>query len=176
MDVRSVTDRKIWLAPLAGYTDNSFRRICKECGVDILVSEMVSADGLLHEQSNTLKYAQFTPEQRPFFIQIFGNDPLILAKGAEIIAKFQPEGIDINMGCPVKKVVKRGAGSALMQTPDLAQAIVKEVRNAISGTGILLSAKFRSGWDNNSINYLDFGKGLVDAGVDFLCLHPRTRS
>jgi tRNA-dihydrouridine synthase B len=176
VNVKSVTDRKIWLAPLAGYTDNAFRRICKECGVDVLVSEMVSADGLMYERSHTLEYARFTQEQRPFFIQIFGNDPLIMAKGAEILTQFKPEGIDINMGCPVKKVVKRGAGSALMQTPELAENIVKEVRSALDGTGIMLSTKFRSGWDNNSINYLDFGKRMENAGVDFLCLHPRTRS
>ncbi len=171
-----VVNRKIWLAPLAGYTDNAFRRICKECGVDVLVSEMVSADGLVYGESNTIKYAKSTEEQRPYFVQIFGNKPSIMAKGAEIIAELKPDGIDINMGCPVKKVVKRGAGSALMQTPELAVEIVKEVRKVLEGTDIILSTKFRSGWDFNSINYLDYGKMMEDAGADLLCLHPRTRS
>jgi len=176
MPLQDVTDRKIWLAPLAGYTDNAFRRICKECGVDVLVSEMVSADGLMHEQSNTIDYAKFSDEQQPFFIQIFGNNPLIMAQGAESLIKLNPYGIDINMGCPVKKVIKRGAGSALMQTPSVAFDIVREVKKALHGTDIILSAKFRSGWDLQSINYLDFGKGLEDAGAELICLHPRTRS
>ncbi len=176
MKLDEVIKKKIWLAPLAGYTDNAFRRICKECGVDVLVSEMVSADGLVYGQSNTIKYAKSTEEQRPYFVQIFGNKPEIMAKGADIIAQLKPDGIDINMGCPVKKVVKRGAGSALMQTPELAMEIVKEVKKVLSGTGIVLSTKFRSGWDFDSLNYLDYGKRMEDAGADLMCLHPRTRS
>jgi len=165
----------LYLAPLAGYSDQAFRRLCKDWKVDYLVSEMVSADGLIRDQDKTLAYVTFAEEERPYSVQIFGSDPLILAKAAAALLPFKPDFIDINMGCPVRKVVKRGAGSALMKDPLRAAAIVKEVKNAIQGAAIL-SVKFRSGWDLNSLNYLDFGLKMQDAGADLLCLHPRTTS
>jgi nifR3 family TIM-barrel protein len=96
-----------------------------------------------------------------------------MAKAAEFLLPYQPDFIDVNMGCPVKKVIRRGAGSALMQTPLLAESIVLEIKRAI-GISIPLSVKFRSGLDANNLNYLDFGKRLEACGADFLCLHPRT--
>lgn len=163
----------LWLAPLAGYTDQPYRLICKDWGAEVLLSEMVSADGLIRDSQKTAIFTQFAPGERPFGIQIFGHDPLTMAKAAEFLIPQKPDFIDINMGCPVKKVVKRGAGSALMKSPILAAQIVTECRKALSGL-IPLSVKFRSGWDEKSLNYLDFGLALQDAGADFLCLHPRT--
>jgi len=163
----------LWLAPLAGYTDQAFRRLCKHWGAEVMLSEMVSADGLVRDSAKTEILLRFNELERPFGIQLFGHDPLTMAKATEAVIAFAPDFIDINMGCPVKKVVRRGAGSALMQTPDLAVQIVQECKRVTSGI-IPLSAKFRSGWDSSSLNYLSFGLALQDAGADFLCLHPRT--
>ena len=174
--IANLTKQKIWLAPLAGFTDSAFRTICKKCGTDVVVSEMVSADGLIHNKEKSLKYLDFTDFQRPYGIQLFGSDPIIMAKGAEIALEMKPDFIDINMGCPVKKVIKRGAGSALMNTPELAESIVQEIKNVMSGTSIPLSVKIRAGWDNFSINAVEFGQKMENTGCDMICLHPRTRS
>ncbi len=174
--IKELTDHKIWLAPLAGYTNQPFRRICKQCGADVLVSEMVSADGIVYEGVKSLNLAGFSDEERPFGIQLFGTKPNIMMRSAEIIIKLQPDFIDINMGCPVKKVVTAGAGSALMKDPGLAVEIVQEVKNKTEFAGIPLSVKIRSGWDLNNLNYISFAEKLVLAGVDFLIFHPRSRS
>jgi tRNA-dihydrouridine synthase B len=174
--IANLTKQKIWLAPLAGFTDNAFRTICKKCGADVVVSEMVSADGLVNNKEKSLKYLDFTDFQRPYGIQLFGSDPAIMAKGTEIALAEKPDFIDINMGCPVKKVVKRGAGSALMNSPKLAENIIQKVKNVMSGTSIPLSVKIRAGWDKYCINAVEFGKRMENAGCDMICLHPRTRS
>jgi nifR3 family TIM-barrel protein len=173
MILKRLTSNKLWLAPLAGYTDQAFRRICKEHGADILVSEMVSADGLIRDSKRTIQYVEFLEEERPFGVQIFGSDPLVMAKAAEFLIPYKPDFIDINMGCPVKKVVRRNSGSALMKDPELAASIVRETKTALAGE-IPLGVKFRSGWDNDSLNYLEFGLLLQASGADFLCLHART--
>ncbi|MCB5265566.1 MAG: tRNA dihydrouridine synthase DusB [Candidatus Cloacimonetes bacterium] len=165
----------LYLAPLAGYSDQAYRQLCKDWGVDYLVSEMVSADGLIRDQDKTQSYVSFSEKERPYGVQIFGSDPLILAKAAVALLPFKPDFIDINMGCPVRKVVKRGAGSALMKDPLRAAEIVREVKKAIENA-TTLTVKFRSGWDLNNLNYLDFGLRMQDAGADILCLHARTTS
>jgi tRNA-dihydrouridine synthase B len=165
----------LFLAPLAGLTDRPFRILCRRGGADIVVSEMVSADGLLHDSAHTFEYLRFEEEERPFGIQLFGSDPTIMAKAAEIVAKEKPDFIDVNMGCPVRKVVKRNAGSALLQNPKLAAEIVQTMKGALSGTGIPLSVKIRSGWDAWTINAVEVAKALEGAGADFLTVHPRTR-
>ena len=168
-------NKKLWLAPLAGITDSSFRQICKQNGADVLVSEMVSADGLIYNSAKTLDYLKFSSFERPFGIQLFGSDPVIMAKSLEIVLRYEPDFIDINMGCPVKKVVKRGAGSALMTMPKVAEKIVIEMKNVLSGSNIPLSAKIRSGWDASS-NYMDFALLLENTGIDFIVVHPRLRN
>lgn len=170
-----IIDNKLWLAPLAGFTDQAFRQLCKANGADVLVSEMVSADGLIRDSVKTVQYIKFSETERPLGIQIFGSDPLVMARAAEFCLQYQPDFIDLNMGCPVKKVVKRGAGSALMKDPQRAAAIVREVKAALAGL-VPLGAKIRSGWDSRSVNYLEMGLGLQEAGIGFLCLHPRTQS
>ncbi len=169
-----MADIPLYLAPLAGYTDAAFRRLCKDWGVDYLVSEMVSADGLIRDSRKTIDFIRFSEYERPFVIQLFGSDPSVMAKAAEFLIPMNPDWIDINMGCPVKKVVRRGAGSALMKDVPRAVEMVKEVKRALAGR-IPVSVKFRSGWDSNSINFLDFGMKMQDAGADLLCLHPRTQ-
>ena len=175
-NIKKLTDSKLWLAPLAGHTDNAFRTICKLCGADVMVTEMVSSDGLIFNHDKSIGYAGFSEIQHPIGIQLFGNDPLIMAKATEVVLEKQPDFIDINMGCPVKKVVKKGAGSALMKTPKIAEQIVKEVKRVLSGSDVILSGKIRSGWDFDSLNYLSFGKMLEDSGLEILTLHPRTKS
>ena len=173
-DLSPLTDHRGWLAPLAGYTDQAFRNLCKQRGAEVLVSEMVSADGLSRGQQRTRQFTLFEEAERPFGIQLFGSDPLVLAKAAELCLAWHPDFIDLNMGCPVKKVVKRGAGAALMRTPVLAAEIVREVRSVLAGV-IPLGVKFRSGWSDRELNYREFGLALQDAGADFLCLHARTQ-
>lgn len=174
--IKTLTNKKIWLAPLAGFTDNAFRKICKQCGADIIVSEMVSADGIVFDKKRSISYTDSDEFQRPFGIQLFGSEPKILAKAVEIILEKKPDFIDVNMGCPIKKVIKRGAGSALMKNPEKAEAIIREMKNALKGCKVPLSVKIRSGWDMQNINAIDFGKMLQSSGVDMICLHPRTRT
>lgn len=174
--ITKFTQQKIWLAPLAGFTDNIFRSICKECGADVVVSEMISADGLIFNREKNLAYAQFDETQRPFAIQLFGAGAETVQKGAEIALLENPDILDINMGCPVKKVIKKGAGSALMQNPEEAVKIVRAVKKLLKNTDIPLSVKIRAGWDKFSVNAVDFGKRMEEAGADMICLHPRTRS
>lgn len=176
METVSLTDKKIWLAPLAGYTDNAFRTIAKRCGAEVIMSEMVSADGLYYNFDNSIKYAMFEESQRPFGVQLFGSDPEMMEKGAEILSRLRPDFIDINMGCPVKKVVNRMAGSALMKDVDLACRITEAVKEVAFKHNILVTTKFRSGWDSQNINYLSFGKALENSGSDALILHARTRT
>ena len=173
--LKDLTCSKLWLAPLAGYTDSAFRQLCKLHGAEILVSEMVSADGLIRDSKKTIQFIRFEEAERPFGIQIFGSEPDVMARGAEFCLRFKPDFIDINMGCPVKKVVRRGAGSALMNDLQRAAEIVKKVNAAVRGS-CLLGVKFRSGWNSASLNYLDFGLLLQDSGADFLCLHARSQA
>lgn len=167
---------RLWLAPLAGVTDFTFRTICKSWGADIMVSEMVSADGLHFSPKQTLPYAEFDECQRPFAIQIFGSEPEIMSEAVHTLSELKPDMIDVNMGCPVKKVVKRNAGSALMKNPPLAESIVSAVKGACKIHNLPLSVKFRAGWDNSSINAVDFAMRMENAGADYVIIHPRTRS
>ena len=166
----------LWLAPLAGLTDFAFRTICKRWGADIVVSEMVSAAGLKCSYEKTVPYARFSEILRPAGVQIFGATTEIMTIGAEKIACLSPDFIDINMGCPVKKVIKRGAGSSLMQTPEVAAEIVRAVKKVCDRHNIPLTVKIRAGWDMQSRNAVDFALRMQDAGADLIIIHPRTRS
>lgn len=176
MNLDHLIKRKIWLAPLAGLTDRAFRLIAKQNGADVLVSEMVSADGLVHDYEKSIRYALFSESERPFGIQLFGSKAETMSKAAKIIIKLCPDFIDINMGCPVKKVVKKGAGAALMTNLEAAESIIRAVKDVVRPQNIPLSVKFRSGWDKLTINAVEFSIMCENAGADFLCIHPRTRS
>lgn len=160
------------LAPMAGVSDRAYRLLCKKFGASFLVSEMVSAKGVCYQNTKTEQLCTITEEERPMGIQIFGSEPEFMAKGAEKLLKFKPDFFDINMGCPVPKVVKTGAGSALMKNPENAFEIVKAVKSAVD---VPVSVKMRIGWDSDSINAVDFAKVLEDAGADFITVHGRTR-
>lgn len=161
------------LAPLAGYTDLAFRILCRENGAAICFSEMVSCHGLAYGQKNTLVLMNTVEDERPVGIQIFGSDPEIMGKAAAIVSTYKVDLIDINMGCPVRKVVKKGAGSALMKTPELAREIIKAVcRN----TSLPVTVKFRSGWTHDNITAPAFARMAQEAGAAAVTIHARTWS
>lgn len=164
-------DSPFILAPLAGYSDLPFRRLCREFGAGMVVSEMISCHGLVYEQGKTLDMLASHPEERPFAIQLFGADPDIMGRAAAILSTFQPDLIDINMGCPVKKVTKRGAGAALMQDPHLAEAII---RNVIDHSKVPVTIKTRTGVDSRHLSVVSFARMAEDAGVAAITVHGRT--
>ena len=175
------------LAPMAGVTDVSFRTLCRRAGAEYVVTEMVSAKALCFEQAQrpgkpqrTAPLAHLLEDEAPGAVQIFGSDPEYMAKAAKMLAEgtYQgfagvlPTAIDINMGCPVPKVVGNGEGSALMRDPDRAAAIVRAVRAAID---IPLTVKLRAGFDKDSINAPELAKRLEAEGADLITVHGRTR-
>jgi tRNA-dihydrouridine synthase B len=164
-------DSPFILAPLAGYSDLPFRRLCREFGAGMVVSEMISCHGLVYEQGKTLDMLASHPAERPFVIQLFGADPDIMGRAAAILSTFQPDLIDINMGCPVKKVTKRGAGAALMQDPHLAEAII---RNVIDHSKVPVTIKTRTGVDSRHLSAVSFARMAEDAGVAAITVHGRT--
>ncbi len=169
MDIKEKT---VALAPLAGVSDKTMRTLCIEYGAQLCVTEMISAKAVCYGDKKTLELADIGDAERPCSLQLFGSEPDIMAKAAEKMLVFSPAAIDINMGCPVGKIVKNGEGSALMKNPALAAEIVKAVKRAVD---IPVTVKFRSGFDKEHINAVDFAKVLCEAGADMLCIHGRTR-
>lgn len=166
----------IYLAPMAGVTDFIFRKMCKQLGADVMVTEFVSAEGIIHEDKRTRKYTEFDNSQRPLGVQLFGANPENMAKAAEKIINWkEPEFIDINYGCPVKKVVSKNGGSSLLKQCDLlakvSETIVKKV-----GDKVPVTAKIRIGWDEKSINAPDICKILENVGISAIAIHGRTRA
>ena len=159
------------LAPMAGVTNLPFRRVNRAFGVGLTFTEMISANGLMRGMGKSLRYLNAHPEDRPLGVQIFGSEPSILAEAARIISDLDVDLLDINMGCPVKKVVKTGAGAALMKDPPRIAAILEAVRRA---THLPLTVKIRAGWKANCVNVLDVAHIAEDAGVDAVIVHPRT--
>jgi len=173
---------RIALAPMAGYTDSVFRRICGEMGADYAVSEMISAAALVMKDRKTAELAKIGEGEPPVVLQLFGHDPALMAEAAELLLSGDypgcsyaspPAGIDINMGCPVRKIVSNGDGSALMLDPPLAARITAAVKEVCARRGVPLSVKFRMGWD--SLTAPDFARAVVSAGADRITLHCRTR-
>lgn len=160
------------LAPMAGVGDRAFREICKEFDCAYVVSEMASSKGLSFQGSKTEDLLTLSEKERPAAIQIFGDDPQIMAQAAQLTLKFKPDIIDINMGCPAPKVAGNGGGSALMKNPKLAGEIVKAVSSAVE---LPVTVKFRKGWDENSVNAVEFAKIMEENGAAALCIHGRTR-
>lgn len=175
MQIKDVKFRHgIFLAPMAGVTDYSMRVLCHRMGAEMSVTEMLSAKALHYGDEKTEDLAKFDTLTSPCSIQIFGHEPDIMAEAAAMLEKrFEPHMIDINMGCPVKKIVSNGEGSALMKDPTLAEEIVKAVRSAITTP---LSVKIRAGWDEKSKNAVELACRLEKAGADMICVHGRTRS
>lgn len=163
----------VFLAPMAGVTDLPFRLICKQFEASLLYTEMINAKAVCYEDKNTFDMLLVEDEEKPVAVQIFGSEPGFMAEAARILTELNRfEIIDINMGCPAPKVVKAGDGSALMKDPKLAFEIVNKVKAA---TKLPVTVKFRKGWDEQSINALEFGKLMQEAGADAVTLHGRTR-
>ena len=181
----------LMLAPMAGFTDYSFRKICRESGAEYSVSEMVSAKALCYEQlskkndlssSKTAPLAAVMQEENPMAIQLFGSEPEFVAQAAAMIesrdykscvSEASPVAIDINMGCPMHKIIGNGEGSALMRNPSLAASIVSETVKALKNTPV--TVKIRAGWDDTSKNAVEVAKRVEDAGASMICVHARTR-
>ena len=163
----------IALAPMAGITDLPFRIISKRLGADVVYTEMISAKALCYNNEKSVKMLAASDEEYPCVAQLFGSEPEVIASAVKkYINDSGFAGIDINMGCPVPKVVKSGEGSALMRTPAKAYDIIRAVKDA---TGLPVSAKIRSGWCENEINAVEFAVLMQKAGADYIIIHPRTR-
>ncbi len=162
----------IFLAPMAGVTDQPFRILCKEQGCALVYSEMVSAKGIMYNNENTTDMLQIHPSERPTVLQLFGSDPEILANMAKKIENCPIDIIDINMGCPAPKIVKNGEGSALMKNPKLIGQIVKAVSSAIEKP---LTIKIRKGFDENCLNALEIAQIAEENGAAAVAVHGRTR-
>lgn len=163
---------KLILAPLAGVTDTTFRRLCRENGADIVVTEMVSAKGLLCDPDRSGRYLAYDEAERPVGAQLFGSDPGEIAEAAALAAGRGFDFIDINMGCPVRKVTGGGSGSAILANPRLAGEIA---RAAVRAAGIPVTAKIRSGFGTERETYIEVSYELFAAGAAAVTLHPRHR-
>jgi tRNA-dihydrouridine synthase B len=163
---------KLILAPLAGVTDTTFRRLCRENGADIVVTEMVSAKGLLCDPVRSGRYLDYEEAERPIGAQLFGANPAEIAEAAAGIARRGFDFVDINMGCPVRKVTGGGSGAAILSNPRLAGEIA---RAAVRAAGIPVTAKIRSGFGTEKETYLAVAEELFSAGIACVTLHPRHR-
>lgn len=164
---------RLMLAPMAGVTDAAFRRQCRKQGADLTVTEMVSSRGLVYKDEKTRELLFAPPEDHPLAAQIFGSEPEIMAEAAPMaVEQSGAEFLDINMGCPVGKIVRSGDGSALMQDPDKAGRIIEA---CVKTAGVPVTVKFRKGWDGGSVNAVEFARICEQAGASALCVHGRTR-
>ncbi len=167
-----ISSRSAALAPMAGVADKAFRELCVEYGATYVVSEMVSSKGLTMCDRKSKKLLSLSEKERPAAAQIFGSDPKIMAESAVSCLEYSPEVIDINMGCPAPKIAGNGGGSALLKNPDLAEEIMRAVREAVD---IPVTVKIRLGWDADSINCIEMAQRAQRAGMAAVTLHGRTR-
>ena len=168
-----VMDGRVGLAPMAGHTEPVFRGLCREHGAAFVVTELVSSEGLVRGSERTNRYLRYEENERPLGMQLFGSNPAVMGQAAELLSDLRPDFIDINMGCPVPKVVTREAGAALLRNKtllgDLASAVV-------AGSRVPVTAKIRSGWDRDSSDLEHIGAVLEASGISAIAIHARTRS
>ena len=162
---------KALLAPLAGISNLPFRLVARSFGCSLAFTEMISANGLVRNSDKTLDYLRTCAEDQPLGVQIFGAQPDVMAEAARIVADQGAALIDINMGCPVKKVIKAGAGAILMKYPDRAASIIKAVKKAVT---VPVTVKIRSGWNRSSINAIEIARIAEDCGAAAIIIHART--
>jgi tRNA-dihydrouridine synthase B len=164
----------LYLAPMAGVSESPFRRLCRRFGADVVVTEFLSAEGIRRENEATLAKLRFGSDERPIGVQIFGSDVVAMGEAAALVTDvFQPEFIDINFGCPVKKVVKRNGGSGCLKDLDLVRGIIRAVS---ASTHLPVTVKIRSGWNEEQRDPVSIARRCEDAGARALALHPRTRT
>ena len=166
-------ENEVFLAPMAGVTDLAFRLICKEYGSGLLYTEMINAKALCYDDEKTKGMLKIEEEEHPVAVQIFGSEPEFIAGATEILNEYPNEILDINMGCPAPKVVKNGDGSALMKTPELAAKVIEA---AAKKSKKPVTVKFRKGWDEDSINAVEFAKMAEVSGAQAITIHGRTRA
>lgn len=154
-------------------TDPAFRLLCKRFGADRVYTEFVNADALVRDVASTVRKLQISDAERPVAIQIYGKEPVAMADAAQIVEQAKPDFIDINFGCPVKKVAGKGAGAGLLQTPDRLLEITRAVVNAVHTP---VTVKTRLGWDEQHLIIVDLAEALQDCGIAELAIHGRTRS
>ncbi len=164
---------KLALAPMAGVSDIAFRTVCRQLGAGLTYTEMVSTKALCYQDKKSKELLRIAPSEHPISAQIFGSDPVCMADGAaKALEESGADIIDINMGCPVGKVVSSGDGSALMKTPELAMKIIEAVNTAVD---VPVTVKFRKGWDKGHVNAVEFAKMAEAAGAAAVAVHGRTR-
>ncbi len=164
----------LYLAPMAGVSESPFRRLCHAHGADVVVTEFLSAEGIRRENEATISKLRFSPDERPIGVQIFGADPNAMADAAAVVTDlFQPTFVDINFGCPVKKVVRRNGGSGCLKDLDLVQSIIRAV---VKATHLPVTCKIRSGWSEEMRDPVGIALRCQDAGARVLALHARTRT
>src|SRR5215212_4897173 len=164
----------LYLAPMAGVSESPFRRLCRAHGADVVVTEFLSAEGIRRENEATISKLRFGADERPIGVQIFGADPVAMGEAAALVTDvFQPEFVDINFGCPVKKVVKRNGGSGCLKDLSLVESVIRSVS---AGTHLPVTVKIRSGWSEEMRDPVTIALRCQDAGAKALALHPRTRT
>ncbi len=164
----------VYLAPMAGVSESPFRRLCHRHGADVVVTEFLSAEGIRRENPATVSKLRFTADERPIGVQIFGSDPAAMAEASAMVTSlFEPDFVDINFGCPVKKVVRRNGGSGCLRDLDLVQQIIRAVSNA---THLPVTCKIRSGWNEDMRDPVGIALRCQDAGARVLALHARSRT
>lgn len=166
-------ENPIFLAPMEDVTDIGFRELCKQFGADMVYSEFVSSDALIRRVNKTIEKMKISEEERPVAIQIYGREVNAMVDAALIVEEFKPDILDINFGCPVKKVAGKGAGSGLLKTPDL---MIEIVENIVKKVKLPVTVKTRLGWDENSKIIVELAERLQDVGAKALTIHGRTRS
>jgi nifR3 family TIM-barrel protein len=164
----------LYLAPMAGVSESPFRRLCRRFGADVVITEFLSAEGIRRENPATIDKLRFGPDERPIGVQIFGADAAAMGEAAAFVTDvFQPEFIDINFGCPVKKVVRRNGGSGCLKDLNLVQDVIRAVARS---TSLPVTCKIRSGWNEEMRDPVTIALRCQDAGARVLALHPRTRT
>jgi tRNA-dihydrouridine synthase B len=164
----------LYLAPMAGVSESPFRRLCRRFGADVVVTEFLSAEGIRRDNPATISKLRFGADERPIGVQIFGSDPVAMGEAAVLVTDvFAPEFIDINFGCPVKKVVRRNGGSGCLRDLVLVESVIRAV---IRSTHLPVTCKIRSGWNEEMRDPVTIARRCEDAGARVLALHPRTRT
>ncbi len=174
MKLRNLTlDGSVVSAPLASVSGSAFRVLAREFGAAMVVTEMVSVEGMVRDNRKTMSMLRFRPEERPVSMQVFGRNPETLSEACRIVADAGADIVDINLGCPAKKIVSKSGGAALLKDVKLTESLFIA---AVKAVRIPVSVKYRSGWDSESTNFIEIGKLAEGCGISMLTLHPRTRS
>ncbi len=166
-------ERTAALAPMASVADRAYRAVCKEFGAAYMVSEMISAKGLCYSDRKTEELCMVHESERPYALQLFGSEPEFMGRAVKKLMAYKPDIIDINMGCPVTKIVSGKSGSALMKDPELAYDII---RSAVLNSDVPVTVKIRSGWDENTVNAVPFAQMAEEAGASAVTVHGRTKN